>query len=202
MDSLAFAQDHNDFLPGTFVTRDEAELWKCDWLSGQGVEDREIAWSQAPQEGTLFKYVGNAMEIYRCPSLTTIARNAGRDSNGKFDYAALESFAGAKVDRIELLSRFKNLDGTYQGNLATPLVVQEDAAYCINNYLNDGGHGTDDQITRIHSGGGPYSSLDGSIHFFKEPEGTKILNWESTAPGGDWHTIGFSPSQWGQWNGL
>jgi prepilin-type N-terminal cleavage/methylation domain-containing protein len=173
---LMFADDHNGFLPGAVGSSEEEEVWKTDWLSGQGpVKNYDISFPKVPDQGTLFSYYGKQSKILRCPSLPVGELGSGVGSNGKFDYAMTEMFGGAMLSRIEPLSRFKNLDETYQ-SVPTPLLFEEDPSYYINAHALEGAHGNFDKISHVHRGGGSYTSIDGSVHFFTEP-------WDCPFPG-------------------
>jgi prepilin-type N-terminal cleavage/methylation domain-containing protein len=205
---LMFSEDHNGFLPGVVGSSEEAEVWKTDWLSGQGpTKDYAISFPKVPNEGTLFPYYGKQSHILRCPNQPVGELNSGVGSNGKFDYAMTEMFSGAMISRIENLSRFKNADGTYQ-SVPTQLLLEEDPASNINAGFLDGGHGNYDKLSHVHRGGSSYSSIDGSIHFFTEPSNSDALSWELLAPSGKWvlNNDGSSPRgydlPWGYWNDL
>jgi prepilin-type N-terminal cleavage/methylation domain-containing protein len=205
---ILFSEDHNGFLPGAVGSSEESEIWKTDWLSGQGpVKDYSISFPKAPDEGTLFPYYGKQVMILRCPSLPVGELNSGVGSNGKFDYSMVEMFSGVTLSRIENLSRFKKNDGTYQ-SVPTPLLVEEDPSFCINAGYLDGGHGNCDKLSHCHRGGSSYSSIDGSMHFFVEPEESNALSWELLTPSGKWvpDNDGSSPVgydlPWGYWNDL
>jgi prepilin-type N-terminal cleavage/methylation domain-containing protein len=197
---LMFANDHNDTLPGHTDTSDEAELWKTSWLWGQGPwRDYAFGFPNAPEKGTLFIYVGKLTEIYRCPSQPKGELNSGIGSNGRFDYSMIQILPGALTNKLNPTSRFKNADGTYQGGLATPVLVEEEPGYYLNNGNIEGAHGGIDKMSHIHGGGSYYTSLDGSVHFFTQPWDTQADHWELETMQGRWVSDD-GWSTWGYWN--
>lgn len=52
---------------------------------------------------------------------------------------------------------------------------------------------------RIPKGGAYYASIDGSVHFYKEPLEANSWNWFSIAPSGSSQTLGHVVG-WNWWN--
>jgi prepilin-type N-terminal cleavage/methylation domain-containing protein len=213
---LIFSTDHNDYLPGNYYTRNESEYWKTDWLSGQGaLPDTGVnpdpptisaAFQATPEHGTLFPYIGKQPLVLRCPNIPQGPFGQGKGSNGKFDYSVIGIFAGAKIDKIEGLSQFKNPQMNRYQSHATPLLLEEDPENHINNKYVEGCHGHIDKFSRIHSEGSPYVSVDGSVHSFSPPPDATFWNWQLLTPSGVWWTQ-FTDFQnkkyglvWGEWN--
>jgi hypothetical protein len=205
---IMFTHDFNDFLPGNADTSEEAEIWKTDWMAGQcPLRDYAISFPASPDMGTLFPYVGKQAALYRCPNQPAGELNSGMGSNGKYDYTSIEMFPGAKMEKIELQSRFKYPDGSSQ-SVPTPFLVEEDPAAYMNNGYLEATHGNGDKMSHVHRNGSSYGALDGSVHFFNEPEETNALSWELLTPSGQWvpNNDGSSPGgyniPWGYWNNL
>lgn len=197
---LMFATDHNDFLPGNTDTSNEAEEWKTDWLGGPGPwRQHAVNFPNKPEKGTIFPYAGKLTLLYRCPSQPVGTLNSGEGSNGRFDYATMQILPGALIQKINLLSRLKRPDGTYQGNLATPIIVEEDPLYSINNGNIEDAHGGIDKMSHVHRGGSSYTSLDGSVHFFIEPAESNGDCWEFQTMQDKW-VADNGYSEWGYWN--
>jgi len=195
---LFFTHDHKEVLPGNTDTSEESEVWKTSWLFGQSpLYDYTASFLRSPDKGTLFSYVGQMKELYRCPSQPFVEFNSGTGSNGKFDYAIIQILAGAMSSHLNLGSRFKNPDGTYQ-SLLTPIFVEESPEACLNNANIEGAHGGIDRMSSVHGGKGHFTSIDGSIHSFKQPPFTQADNWELETMQGKWIPCG-GWSFWGYW---
>jgi prepilin-type N-terminal cleavage/methylation domain-containing protein len=190
---LMFANEHQSHLPGGYYDQSNPDAQKQDWLLGQGPN-----WTAGPQEGTLFPYVGNDADLYRCPSLDPAPVGIGAGSNGRFDYAVFLSWTGALIMNVRDESRFTYTDGHYDVE-STPIICEEDPHYYINWESIEGGHATLDEMAKTHFGGGNYASIDGSVHFFREPAGSQAYQWTSQAPSGAWMTLGQN-ALWGDWN--
>jgi prepilin-type N-terminal cleavage/methylation domain-containing protein len=197
---IMFAQDHKNSLPGNKHDTANPDKDKTDWLGGDTPYPSTDRYKYCPQNGTVYKYV-RSPKVYLCPSVaySNIA-GAGGGSNSRFDYAVFGSLAGAKMNHLKALSRFKNLDGTYR-LVPTPVIVQEDARW-INLSNMEGGHSMPDQMAHVHNKGAYYASIDGSTHFFQEPDIPNTVgasnNWFSQAPSGNWVSLGLDYT-WGQW---
>jgi prepilin-type N-terminal cleavage/methylation domain-containing protein len=214
---LIFAADHNDYLPGNYYTRNEAEYWKTDWLSGQGVlpdtgadpdpATIDAAFAATPQHGTIFPYIGKQSMVLRCPVLPAGVYGKGEASNGKFDYSAVGIFAGAKTDRIYPISQFINPKDNSSEPRPTPLIVEEDPDHHINSKYIEGCHGHIDKLSRTHNHGSSYAAPDGSLHFLAPPPDAAFWHWEILTPSGVWWTqyMDFQRKKyglaWGEWNG-
>ena len=85
-----FANDHQGSLPGGYFDRTNADEWKQDWLFGNGT-----VFTDAPQGGTIFPYVSNSYKIFLCPNHEQL-QGTGSGSNGRFDYAFFQVFAGRR----------------------------------------------------------------------------------------------------------
>ena len=172
---LTFANDHKGHLPGNFVDFDQRDQEQRSWLLNSGEP-----WTAAPQGGTIFRYL-KSPQVYLCPTSRDVTiYNANVGSNGRFDYAAIGIFTGAIVTRIPRQSRFD--EGNGKSTLAlTPIICEEEPRNGINGGNVEGLHNASDRIAAVHKGGGYYATLDGSVHWFKEPKGTSAYNWYSRA---------------------
>jgi prepilin-type N-terminal cleavage/methylation domain-containing protein len=210
---LMFASEHKGYLPGNYWdAHEQADSDKRDWLLGdnpnRGNPAAQVA--DGPEKGTIYRYVNNR-QVYLCPSMVQDTMNAGFGSNGKFDYAAFIVFSGAKVTNIKPMSKF-----TFNGRtdvLPTPIICEEEAAGGLNGGNVEGGHCNSDRIAHTHpssgydtiagrkipKGGGYYASIDGSVHFYKEPLDADSWKWFSRAPSGSEVSLGWVVG-WNWWN--
>jgi type II secretory pathway pseudopilin PulG len=192
---LMFANDHKQRLPGNFYDGLDPDPDKHSWLINAGEP-----FENAPQNGTLYPYLNN-MQVYRCPSQLNSWLNANVGSNGRFDYASFMVFSGTRTVHVKLPARFTYADGRVDNSVYTPIVCEEEPLNGINGGNAEGGHCNSDQIGHPHNGGGYYGSIDGSVHFFKEPRDGSAWNWTSESPHGYWIQLGNIPNpSWGWWD--
>ena len=196
---LTFANDHKGHLPGNWVDGSNTDPEKRAWL-----RNNNEPFENAPQNGTIYRYL-NTMDVYRCPSLHHEVTGAGGGSNGRFDYASFMVFTGAKVTQVRPHARFTYPAGAPDNGrveeLPTPIVCEEDPQGGVNGGNMEGGHSNTDRLGHAHRGGGYYATIDGSVHFFKEPPGGDARSWTGLAPRKGWTTLGASGSavKWGYW---
>lgn len=194
---LTFAHDHKNHLPGNFVDFDNPDYDKRSWLLNSGEP-----FTNAPQGGTIWKYV-KTPGVYLCPTeRDVVIYNAQVGSNGRFDYAAFGVFTGAIVTRIARQCRFTDNNGKTQ-TADTPIICDEEPRNGINGGNIEGLHNATDRIAIVHKGGGYYATLDGSVRWFREPPGSSAENWFIRAPSGKEITLGTSGYgiKWGWFNG-
>ena len=214
---LMFANEHKGHLPGNYwdaIAQQPFDAYKRDWLIGDNPQQGNAAaqLADAPEKGTIFRYV-NDKAVYLCPSVVQDTMNAGFGGNGKFDYAAFIVFSGARLTNIKPTSEFRH--GNRVEVVPTPILCEEEALLGLNGGNVEGGHCNTDRIAHTHpssgwhtiggrrvpKGGGYYASIDGSVHFFKEPLETNSWNWFSRAPSGTFVSFGHVPNPgWGWWN--
>jgi prepilin-type N-terminal cleavage/methylation domain-containing protein len=214
---LMFANEHKGRLPGNYwdaMAQQPGDADKRDWLIGdnpqQGNPAQQLA--DAPEKGTIYKYV-NSKGVYLCPSVVQDSLSAGFGGNGKFDYAAFIVFSGAKITNIKPTSRF--VYGGRTDIMPTPILCEEEAQGGLNGGNVEGGHCNSDRIAHTHpasgydmvnnrkvpKGGGYYASVDGSVHYYREPLEGNSWNWFSQAPSGTQVSFGNVPIPgWGWWD--
>jgi len=215
---MMFAKDHMGGLPGSewdslTTWPKDADAYKRDWMYG-GTQDLK----RAPQLGTIFPYVSGYADknlytfssdydshykIFLCPSYFVGAPpGSNYISNGHFDYTAFMLLSGARVSSVKPTARFKYANGNIVQGLITPVIVEEDPAWCGNANVEIG-HSNLDQLGHIHFGGANYAGIDGSVQRFTEPMNCNSWNWYTPTPSGNWISMGNNgPAEtWGWWNG-
>ncbi len=196
----AYATDNRDTLPSNLRTPPKhSRTWLTDGPS------LFLAVRNAPDEGTIFPYVGESRELYRCPALEEGATrsngmpsNDGIGSNGKFDYSVFTAWNNANIDQIpsqSIIARDKN-DTSSHVNVLTPLLIEEDPMWSMNrNSFFDDKHAADDRVGRWHNGEkGNFTAIDGSTASF-EGDGNAdtypaARDWYAKAPDGLTRSLG------------
>jgi prepilin-type N-terminal cleavage/methylation domain-containing protein len=201
--ALMFANDHRGQLPGNWMDKARANSEERDFLFGEHTDV-----SAAPQSGTLFRYVGDSFEPFRCPSRDAAERGiiAPDASNGRFDYSCFVIWSGAKVAKIKPHSTFTFLDGQKSVE-PTPIFVEGDS-YHLNHTNIEGGHCHDDPLSRHHRGGSHFASPDGSVHFFipanvpAPSRRDEAWDWSTVSPRSASISMGAGAgTRWGWFNG-
>jgi type II secretory pathway pseudopilin PulG len=199
---LAFAATNDDSLPGNFNDVYNATPADRSWLTGNS-----LSWTDGPQLGTLYTYLASNPSVYRCPSLDVAVRTP-TTSNGRFDYSIFSSLSGARLNHVQPTSIYLYLDG-HTVTVATPVIVEEDPWYGVNNLdlIDDAGAHVDvDRLAHTHGGQGYYAAIDGSVQPFNEPilpataSPTAANRWESRGPSGNWVGLGYTYANFGWWN--
>src|SRR6476660_5209649 len=77
-----FANEHKGHLPGGFydISPVQMDPEKRDWVFGN-TRATGIVMANVPQEGTIFRYVNNDKNVYRCPALSPMP-GTKQESNG------------------------------------------------------------------------------------------------------------------------
>ncbi len=193
MGFIMFSNDYKGYLPGSQLDINawpDNQSFKRDWLQGPFDSiSTPSTFADAPQRGTIFKYVKNP-KVYLCPSNDNNAvLGASGGTNSRFDYTSFSSLAGAKITKVKSQSKFTDQTASNRVSIVpTPVIVEEDATG-INGVNRESGHSNRDQMSHLHNGGSFYASLDGSAQFFREPKvdfaTVAIASWWTTiAPSG------------------
>ena len=206
---FCFAAEHDRRLPGSIADEFDPDPEHHDWLMGNPHD-----FLTAPQGGTIYKYVQTAA-VFRCPSVNEnpprpgSGFGPGTGSNGRFDYAAIESFSGASIGSISMSSRVRqlNADPTAPPNYEdhpTPLIVEKDDIY-INGVELNSSHCSNFTMTHRHHGGAQYAAVDGSVAWVNEPQSNTRPRgcqlWETMGTSGVWVSLGSIRARWGSWRG-
>jgi prepilin-type N-terminal cleavage/methylation domain-containing protein len=200
---LGFCNDHDEHLPGNYHDYNYTgeEEFKNDWIFGAGAAGFRGSFGNTPTEGTIFPYVGNTKEVYRCPGLATGTLGSGVGSNGHFDYSVPVNFSGAKIFTIKTTSKVQK-DNVWILNVPTPLIIDTRPNYYINVGNKEGSFSVKTRMAIHHNRGGNYVTLDGSINYFLDRRGeVQGADWRSIGPAThDWAYITNFSSTWGTWN--
>jgi prepilin-type N-terminal cleavage/methylation domain-containing protein len=197
-----FANEHKGHLPGGHYDHQalgQNDPEKRDWIFGN-LRTTGIDMNRVPQEGTVFRYVNNDYQVFRCPALSP-APGAFHDSNGRFDYAIFLSFTGARIVKVKPTAQYTRSNTTIEW-VPTPVIVEEDPRRHMNTTSVDSGHASIDSMSHQHRDGANYASIDGSVHWFKEDKtdpGRLTYAWKSQAPSGSMVSLG-GDVKWGWWN--
>ncbi len=203
---MAYATDNRDTLPSNRPNTSSPTASKKTWLT-EGTSPF-LALRNAPEEGTIFSYVGEAAELYRCPALDDgdpalfgrvkpPATTSFYGSNGSFDYSTFTSWNNARVEQIRNQSTIARVpsDTASHVDVLTPLMIEEDPQFAINNGHPDSQHAFDDKVGRWHNGDkGNFTAIDGSTASF-EGDGEsdsypEAQQWYSLAPDGKRRSLG------------
>lgn len=194
---IAFAVDHDGHLPGNWWDHANPNTEYRAWLRNAG-EPLE----RAPKGGTIYRYLKNEA-VYLCPASEFYSVDNGFSSNGRFDYAATLVFSGAKLSVLNgQTATFTHPDGRVEQNLPVPLICEEEPAGGINGGNVEGGHCNTDRIAHFHRGGGYYATVEGTVHWFKEPMNANSWNWTVRTRRSRMVSLGHVPQPtFGWWNG-
>ncbi|MBU0678889.1 MAG: DUF1559 domain-containing protein [Verrucomicrobia bacterium] len=181
---IAFANDHNDRLPGCAGAEGGARWQEAfagsEIISGSGALGTLV-------DPALGGYLGvsdqKASALYRCPSLPASLGNS-EFGNGMFDYCMVRVFSGAFLGSIPASATYTWANGDEE-RIPTPLVVEENPAFDCNNGSLVPAYDGDDRIGSWHAGDrGHYCSVDGSVHSIKAQDdgpdgklGAKCSGW-------------------------
>lgn len=108
-------------------------------------------------------YGGGFEETMKCPSLTKGEVGTGIGSNGVFDYSFIESFSALKLFNITDTVTWNAVE------TATPLILEEDPYYNINESNMTTAYGSSDRIGSWHDFGkkAGYTAIGGHSVVFR-----------------------------------
>ena len=161
--------DTNEILP-VFLSGGSANDSDPEYLSDD--------WAGAKQgNGTIVNpvgglYINNFADTMRCPSLEQGERGSGIGSNGVFDYSFMESFAALQLFNLGNSAIWNGV------SLDTPLIVEEDPYYNINESNQTTAFGNSDSFGSWHDFGkkAGYSAIGGNAVVFR----TKGIRYQAT----------------------
>lgn len=182
---ITYAQDYRDCLPGStddYVGNDPATARRFCWLGsyrGGGGENPEYV----PRKGTIFPYVAEESEIYKCPE--DLTSNFAERTNGDYRFKTLYSYTAPKFltgAPISLLKatrwpsvyedrwQWKNdyFRGRCDRSSQPWMIVEEDEAWYLN-YVTDSAWSNDDRLSDRHAGKTAIACVDGSVDLFVTP---------------------------------
>ncbi len=188
----AYATDSRDHLP---LNREpDSDPAGATWLSQ--APNLFLRYRNGPQEGTIFPYVEESDELYRCPALEEGVFRSGVGSNGRYDYSMFAAWNAADLNQIPNQSRI--FLGTEEIQIITPLLMEEDPKEYMNGNFPDASHGADDRVGSWHNGDqGNLAAVDGSTASLTgvtdaQDKYPKAKTWFAQAPSGNIQSIGDS----------
>jgi type II secretory pathway pseudopilin PulG len=199
MAMMSHAVDNKSSLPGSYLSP-----WSWD-EPGKRCWIGKEAYPEVPYDGALVTYLSGisaARETYRCPSLAKGVYGSGVGSNGRFDYCSLLVFAGAKKFNVPGSADYIDPTSGIKYTTGTPLIVEEDPFYYLNNGNIEPGHSASDRTGTWHNGAGNYVAFDGHSVTLK-PDGKlgpTAFDWSAKTPTGATANLSSHGSGWGGWN--
>ncbi len=200
---IAYATDSRDTLPTNGFGRPigvtsgplSTVSWLLDTTRDVFPNERFQDFVDAPDEGSIFPYVGETRELYRCPALEVSVFNDGLGSNGKYDYSTFTSWNAAPLDAIRNQSFIQRTGLAVPTDVITPLLIEEDPKDTMNfGGRQDARHAASDKIGQWHSGNrGNFTAIDGSTATFEgdgEEEAPRADKWFSEAANGEKRSLG------------
>lgn len=189
----AYATDARDHLPlnGDSANGNRTQTWLSEAPSAF------LQFKRAPDNGSIFVYVGESPELYRCPALEEGVFNSGDGSNGKYDYSMFAAWNAADLNQIPNQTRIIT-SPTEETQILTPLLMEEDPSEFMNNDWPDASHGNDDRVGNWHNGDqGNLAAVDGSAASLTnvtdvQDKYPKAKIWYAQAPSGNIQSIGDS----------
>ena len=201
----AYATDYKDVLPSNLDRVGNAGKYYPTWLM-DGVSLPIRLNYGCPDGGSIFNYVGETKELYRCPALeegatkpTGLPSGDGIGSNGRYDYSTFSSWNNAKIDQLPGKSVIARLDNSAPANrvdIITPLLIEEDPMHTSNfgDLYFDSRHSWSDQVGRWHNAEkGNFTAYDGSTASFDGDGGDdypEAREWFALAPNGMLRSLG------------
>jgi prepilin-type N-terminal cleavage/methylation domain-containing protein len=178
---ISYTAEWNGFLPGN------AFDYFCDWL---GTANRTRGESEdvddAPQKGTLFKYVGQSEKVYFCPSHERFDEE-GSTPIRRYSYTMPLGITGAPVNLVRRVlwedpPLFQDPHSRswkrYTFASLLPVLVEEDVSYYLEQ-VRDGAWSNEDSITDRHRGKGHFGCIDGHVegHAFSHELNHRTMAW-------------------------
>jgi prepilin-type N-terminal cleavage/methylation domain-containing protein len=210
-----YAGDHRGILPSAWSRGPASTNDEHMCFLGQEVLPSNVTvnadWPRG-KLGRLLNYIGDsakARRLYRCPGLPPGPLHSGLGSNGFFDYAVFEIFAGARQSAVPTRARVDLGRGLEP--VPCPWLVEEDPAEFLNTTYVQPFHKATDRLGAWHGGRGNIGTADGAVigiqsqrklgHLWKNP---RAQDWRAVTPSGKEVTLYQSavaaPDGWGWWN--
>lgn len=213
--AMAFASDNNGLMASAWSRGPQATNdWQMCFIGQELFPTGVTVSSEWPQGkmGSLLNYLGGGdtvRRLSRCPGLRPGPLRSGTGSNGYFDYAMFEIFAGAKQSRMPTRARVDL--GRGLEDVPCPWFVEEDPAEFLNAGYIQPFHKSTDRLGAWHRGGGNIGTPEGAVvaigpgrktgGVFKNP---RSQDWRARAPSGTevqlYNSAVAGPTGWGWWN--
>ena len=193
---VAFAESHDNRLPGGYYDAANPNPDRRDWMLGAQVTN----YLAGPQEGTLFKYVNRAYDVYRCPSLDLAAAGPdgpGGGSNGRFDYSAFLYVTGCRLDRLPLRATVTDPVSGDTLPVPAPVIVEEESAHMNGDHQMEAAHSNTDTLGNQHHGGSFFTGTDGSVQWIGPPWiNFSATSWTAVSVRGNTVNLGTTGITW------
>jgi len=202
---MTYAADNRDSLPpnnANGMPRGKQKTWLAEGISTTQV------FNSGPEKGLIFPYVGETAELYLCPSpepgpfastgpiLQPSNTGAQGEGNGKYDYSTFTAWNGAQVSQIRNQSTIARTPANQDTwvDILTPLLIEEDPEFAMNNGNQDEQHAYSDRVGKWHNGEkGNFTAIDGSTASFEgdgQADNPEAQMWYSQAPEGGKRSLG------------
>jgi prepilin-type N-terminal cleavage/methylation domain-containing protein len=206
--SFSFAAEHEGHMPGTgggiFPPGNINADWQTSWAWAPGppydfagvmldyqAGNRDIF--DLLGTGTIWPYMNQAADAYRCPSLDYEPGLTGSGSNGVYDYSMPLAMGGALIETVPAEAVHVNADGTglSSDRMRSPLYLEEDPR-TMNGISPDAGHATADWAGSWHNGEATnVATTDGgAVTLNADQDGDSFTNGGVTRQvfnGGNWY---------------
>jgi len=176
---LKYAKDHDGELPGNYLDEQPGvDGPGMDWLGSFSTTEGPNGPWRAPQNGTLWPYMGEQEEVYVCPFDAA--------GNVRFSYSAVLALTGVPVSTLyrgAILTVLDEHDEEKEVHTAMPLLVEEHPLHNIGqDGHREGGFSGSDTLATRHGGGAHVGFTDGHVERIRIP--TEWLDGELTPK---WH---------------
>jgi hypothetical protein len=168
----SYASEWKGYLPGTSTDVDIRGKTFC-WL-GVGPDAGGDNDKVVPFRGTIFKYMGQQVNAYKCPE-DKLVKNASQNGSARqkvlYSYTAPSTLSGAPIHLLRSTMWPKEIKSGYQWDKdwkavairSVPWMVVEEHESWYLNFATDANWCNDDSISNRHRGKGSIARTDGSV---------------------------------------
>jgi type II secretory pathway pseudopilin PulG len=160
--ALMYANNWDGCLPGNGITPG------ADWLG----PDNPGGFDRAPQNGTLFTYVGEQPKVYFCPAHYLTGDEAFTTGIMRYSFTSPAVLVGAPIDRLRnclIETRPTSSDGHWREadlSIMPPIFIEENSEFFLET-TRDSCWSNIDGITDRHQGKGHLGIVDGHVESVK-----------------------------------
>ncbi|MEQ9460595.1 MAG: DUF1559 domain-containing protein [Phycisphaeraceae bacterium] len=191
---FVYAEDFDGHLPTTSYAPSPTEP---NWLTYGS--NALSSYQNGPDAGSIFPYLGEQADMYRCPALPAGELNKPETgSNGKFDYNVFSAWNAVQLSHLPSQTEV-HANGAATTNplkVITPILIEEDPFFYLNRTYYDAQHTYADRVGNWHNGDqGNFSAYDGSVASIieaREPDGSQMqaFSWFAQTPNGTLRSLG------------